>query len=149
MLCSLLLVGCNRSLKIEKQVSIDPVFQTLVNDFVADGKANGRNIVIDNLIVRFTDKLTSETLGECFMYNGGQDGNPTILINYQDWIYETPTRQKVVFYHEMGHCVLFREHNVTYLPNGYVTSIMYPYIQWDDVYLNNWVWYMWELFNGH
>jgi hypothetical protein len=144
------LAGCNTKLHIEKLVSIDPTFQSYVNDFVREGKAVGKNIVIDNLSIHFTNNLTGETLGECFSYNHGTDGTPLILINSQDWLAEIDDYKRIVMFHEMGHCVLWREHITTFNgPFGYITSIMFPYIQNDvSIYYSNWSYYMKELFYG-
>ena len=147
-LACLLLTGCNRHLEVAKIVSIEPRLQSYVSNFVQEGANVGSSIIIDNLIVRFTNKLDASTLGECWDYHDGTEGNPTIYINYNDWLTQTETRRKVVMFHELGHCVLWRGHNETYT-NGIPTSIMYPYIGSDSDYLNNWAYYMQELFHGH
>jgi hypothetical protein len=152
MLLSLLIVGCQRP--TAKIVSIDPAFQKYVDDFVADSRTVGSDIVIDNLIMQFTTQQTAETLGECQYYvddSGNVLGTPTIQIDAQDWPTESDTYRKIVIYHELGHCVLFRKHVFTgNILNNYCssTSIMFPYIQnTTNMYTENWSWYVEEMFH--
>lgn len=130
-----------------KVVRIDPAFQSLVNSFEADGSTVNFHVQINDLIVQFTDQLTSETLGECVQ---GDDATPTINIDAQDWYNETPEYQKIILYHELGHCVLDRVHVFTgtiLKGNCSATSIMYPYIEdFTNMYAENWQWYVQELF---
>ncbi len=145
----LTVVGCSHRLKLPKEVSIDQTFIDVVDDFVIESKVQKHAVVIDNLIIRFSSNLEFKTKGECWDYNRGVDGTPTILVNSQAWPYESIVRRKIMLYHELGHCVLWRDHLDTYLPSGYVTSIMYSFLQIDEVYLNNWSYYMWELFKNN
>ncbi len=144
----LLLTGCSRGLAPIKFVSIEPQFKADLAAFIDEAKGQGRSITIDNLIIRFSDKLDSEILGECMAYNQGRLGTPTILINYKDYLSQSLPKRKVILFHELGHCVLWREHTNIWLPNGIVSSIMYPYDQEDWMYLNNWNYYMQELFHN-
>jgi hypothetical protein len=143
---AIMLLGCSR--EHVKVVSIDPAFQGYVNDFVSDAATVGVHIVIDDLIVEFTNQLTSETLGECQFGNANQ--TPIIIIDAQDWPGESTTYQKVVLYHELGHCILNRQHVFTgTILQSYcsATSIMWPYIENEtNMYTENWTWYIQEMF---
>ncbi len=140
------IMSCNRRLTPAKTVSIDAAFQVYVNDFISEGQVQGRAIVIDNLLVHFAQKLSGETIGECFL---GDTINPTILIDSGSWANGSETYRKVLMFHELSHCVLLRPHIFTMNgPGGIPTSLMYPTMYDDDnLYINNWAYYMKELFN--
>jgi hypothetical protein len=138
-----LLLGCNRGLPLPApQVSIDPVLQPYVNDFVADAASVGRTIDINNLIVQFAPDLGNsslgETVGECKIqyYNGNVYGTPTILIDRPFFEGTDAWSRHTVMYHEMGHCVLFRVHRLDWISlygpdlfqHSIASSIMYPYV---------------------
>ena len=152
MIClSLLLVNCAHKLTVPDVVSIDPAFQEYVDDFKAEALNQGVDLNINNLIINFTDNLDETTLGECMDYNRGTEGNPEININRQDWLVDDSVTNKIVMFHELGHCILWRGHITNWINiNGYsiVQSIMYPDIEYDSMYVDNWTYYMQELFHG-
>lgn len=144
------LTACNQKLPFNPHYSVDSTLQQFVQEFEDAGVSVGRPIHIDNLVVRYAKpgQLEPDTLGECFMYDHGQTSTPLILINPDDWSTESVVMQRAVMFHELGHCVLWREHDETWLPSGIVKSIMYPYIQNDLDYVNNWPYYVHEMFYG-
>lgn len=143
----LLLIGCQAT-HIPKGVIIEAQLQPYVDDFIAEGKSQGKSITIDNLIAKFAH-LDEDTLGECWRYDNADDGTPKILIDIDSWEDETDVERRVLLFHELGHCVLNREHIETWDINGLiVSSIMYPYLESESMYSRNWTYYMWELFHG-
>jgi hypothetical protein len=154
---AVLLLGCNRSLTVPKIVSIDPALQSYVDAFVAAGHAAGHNIVIDNLTMHFATNSqmngnTGDAVGECMMMDEGTTGTPRVLIDSDAWVlFSEPVKQAIIF-HELGHCVLWLQHDTTeittsrwdYIPR----SIMYPYVQMTITYEEYWNYYTMELFNG-
>lgn len=80
---------------------------------------------INNLRVRFgkitqDNRPTAVVAGSCFRQTGR---SPRIVINTEIWQNITETRRKVLMFHELGHCVLFRDHI-----QGFNTSIMNPWV---------------------
>jgi hypothetical protein len=148
LLISLFLCACQRP--VRHIVDIDPAFQGYVNEFVAESINQGRPISITNLIIAFSDELGPSTIGRCFYYSSDQPNK--ILINKQDWPYESDEYRRVTLFHELGHCVLGRPHLLNgSIYNGYcsATSIMWPQIEnTTDMYSSNWDEYMHELFIG-
>ncbi len=140
-------IGCNQKLVVPKRVEIEPTLQIYVDNFLSEAKNQGKTIVIDNLLVSYSSHLKPTTLGECYMYDRGTIGNPTIHINTLGWDGKQEILKTEIMFHELGHCVLWREH-ISAWTNGIVSSIMYPFIQSPDMYTNNWDYYMGELFNG-
>jgi hypothetical protein len=147
---SLFLCSCNRRLEHKPVVDINPAFQGLVDEFVAESQHQSRPISITDLVIRFTNELTGETLGECFNYHGQQTN--MILIDVQDWPNESDEYRRIVLFHELGHCILNLEHDQTgRVQGGYCTptSIMWPYvINETNMYVENWGTYMVDLFAG-
>lgn len=147
------LVGCNQKLKVQKVYSVPAVFQEYVDGFEDEAKAVGKPIFVDNISIRFSKpgQLDDNTLGQCTDMNKGEYGTPHIEMNIDDWDDMSLTERKAVLYHELGHCVLWRDHDEGYVTeNGeyIVKSIMFPYIQDDGTYLRHWSYYMHELFYG-
>lgn len=147
LLSFILLTACNQSLHYDKAVSITADFKPYVDDFVSEGKIVGKTIVIDNLSIHFIPTLEGSVIGECWGRNYGTAGTPSILISKEYWDYANEVERHVLLFHEMGHCVLGRNHVETMQPFG-VTSIMYPYLESWTIYSNNWAYYMHELFYG-
>lgn len=144
------LVGCNQSL-IQKDLSLDPQLTPYAKEFVTTSEAYGHPLVIDNLSMHFGTNLGPDILGECWAKNKGINGTPTVLISSELWPDLSEIERKAVVFHELGHCVLWLEHDENWIRIGpdYITrSIMYPYIQPEIIYLNYWNYYMNELFNG-
>jgi hypothetical protein len=146
LLFSLSLSSCSRGPIPGKVVDIAPEFKPYVEDFIANGKNQNVSIVIDDLSIQFGAMHYSNSIGECYMHDRGTSGTPEIVINKAAWDSYSVTSREALLFHEMGHCVLWREHVSTWT-GSIVTSIMYPYIQVDSMYLNNWNYYMNELFH--
>lgn len=88
----------------------DPVIQGLVNDFVSDAAAHGRNLQVNTIIVfGDTAKISgnSEAVGDC---SPGPNGG-TIILDQTHWNLIDSWAKKMIIYHELGHCVLSRTHN--------------------------------------
>lgn len=146
--CFLFLTGCSVFKSTKKIVSIDNNLVEYVNDFVNESKLYGKPVVIDSLFVYFVPRLPGSTVALCYMTGIMGDGIPTVQIDREFWTGASQTTKEVIIFHELGHCVLFREHLDTW-NKGIATSIMYPYIESDYMYSNNWNYYMYELFHGH
>ena len=134
--------ACGSSQDITPEVSIESQFQPIVQNFVADAQTQGKPVTITNLIIQSVPSLPDEIMGECF--SGGLSP-PTIQISQEDWDVLTPDGQKVLLYHELGHCVLGRVHNYNE-NNGIPVSIMSPAYIGAAIYDYNKAEYLYELF---
>ncbi len=151
-LISLMLVGCERPGHIPI-VNIAPEAQPFVNRFVQTAHAEGIQLEITDLQINFVNDIPSDrpgttTLGECFM--GGPDSTPHIRLNRSSWVDMDELLHEALVYHELGHCILRREHDesfITDLGEGIPKSIMYPYLLDEGVYLRHHDHYLIELFN--
>jgi hypothetical protein len=60
-------------------------------------------------------------VGQCNIY---QDGNSSITIDRYYWITSTELQQEYVVFHELGHCVLLRDHRNDSDVSGSCISMM-------------------------
>jgi hypothetical protein len=117
LLILLILSGCGKGPN-----NIDPAFQPLYDNFVADANVMGVDVSGNKgITVEFAtlEQATSlgEEVGECD--NPGW-GNNTVKIDTSFWNNASSTYRFFLLYHELGHCLL---------DEGHLTdpkSIMYP-----------------------
>jgi hypothetical protein len=78
----------------------------------------------------------------------------SIMINRDAWNTLTEPTRLAIIYHELGHCVYFRDHRETLMPDTKDTpfdqvpdSLMFPYVspEWDPIYIEYWDYYREEL----
>jgi len=74
------------------------------------------------------------------------NGTPTININEATWKRLTEEDRKGLMFHELGHCVLHRNHVREVSPQGIPVSLMNPYRINTQTLVANEEWYMKELF---
>ena len=143
MLCliSSLLSSCSK----EPITSIDPALQRYVGDFLEVAKQKHVEVSFKNLIIEFGD-LEKNTYGTCSR-SVEEDALKTITIDRSRFEgLSDPLRENLIF-HELGHCVLSRNHNNSTLLNGEPTSIMNAHLLSETVYSKNSNHYLEELFN--
>lgn len=148
----ILLTGCMTRFIAPKAVSIDPELQPYINEFLIDARVNGVNVVIDDLIVKFASNLGTDILGDCYMNDRGQDGPPLVQISIDEWPTLGPYQRQSLLFHELGHCVFWYEHDQSWVttPLGdYIPkSIMFPYIEPENIMETYWNYYVIEFFTG-
>lgn len=119
LLVALLFTGCGSDItnpldpdRIEHEPKIDlGPFSSYVDAFLNDAYNNGSRVSISDLVVRFKDipkeDETKTILGRCWL---SSTESPTIDIDPEEWERLGPTSKHLLMYHEMGHCVLKRDH---------------------------------------
>lgn len=128
------------------EVSITPELQPYVTQFQQDAiDTIGTDIQIDDLRMVMQESASSTepyAIGMCTQFEGE---SPLIQISPSWWSHNLDTIQrKLLVYHELGHCVLQRMHNVNVISimmDGKIivrpVSIMYPIMGYmDDEYFN-------------
>lgn len=133
----LLLTACGPPILVA-----DPELKHYIDRFQAAAAAESAPVVSLNLYVHEVDSLPPDTLGMCEHY----PGSPEIQILASSWIIEDDTLHEILMFHELGHCVLGRGHNLNKM-DGTPVSIMYPYILDRFVYLTHRGAYIHELFH--
>ncbi len=139
-----MLSGCATVEPGRYSVAID--FEPYVMSFKYEAHKHGRPYHIKYLDVRFgaTDEIR-DVVGTCTI--GGS--TPQIVINEEYWMSATNATREILMYHELGHCVLYRQHsNATSVVNGEIipASVMNDFVI-DDWYYDRYrEYYMGELF---
>ena len=141
------LTACNRHGELPRQLYVDPSLKPYVQMFMSEADNQGMSLHIDNLIVIFVDLNSATIEAQCESFNNGTVGTPTISVLRSKWDRKSEISKQMIMFHELGHCVLFRQHNNAYTQYGYVYSIMYYMLQSDTAYVRNWTHYMYELFH--
>lgn len=104
---------------------IDPEFQPYVNKFIAEAALRGDTIDIDQSglsIIFEDDGSTNDYAGVC--RNRFGLGSNEIGIERGFWDDSAETIKEWVLFHELGHCVLGRDHDNEKFENGMWKSLM-------------------------
>ncbi len=106
-------------------VDIHPDFIHLVDSFSLEAARHGRNIRIDNLILRYDPQLESDLCGQCNSLAGTSSTlQKEVHIATNNHCWEHPQELEALIFHELGHCLLGRSHISDTLPNGDPKSLM-------------------------
>lgn len=118
---------------------IDPEILPYVQRFE---QAYGR---VARVNVRFMVSGLGTRSGTCYRYIDAQV-IPDVFLNKEHWLFYTDLGKEELVFHELGHCVLHRDHIATW-NKGIPDSIMYPYTFGDEYYyMFNREYYINELF---
>lgn len=151
---SFFITNCGLVMNHEELASVDPSVQPFVDRFNAYSAAHGREpisdlvVVLDGTMKPFEDNGTI-TLGLC--YFGTQTTSPKIKINPNFWERASLSAKEELIFHELGHCILGRDHTSTQVvaADAAITipvSIMHPYHLGRDIFEGNYNQYISELF---
>lgn len=92
--------------------------------------------------------LPGTRVGVCTMYS---DGNWEITVDREYWNTASKESRIGLIFHELGHCILHRQHEEQYVVtqnNDQIPkSLMYPYNFYDIEYSDFWDYYSKELFS--
>jgi len=116
---TILLISCtsNQSAEIENEI--------LVHFSTFESEAITRGVEIDLLelhVSAFVEEIESEkVVGQCSAYS---DGSKEIVFDEDYWNNSNMNEREYLVFHELGHCVLNREHRNDKDNNGNCISIM-------------------------
>ena len=116
----------------KKKESVIPAeVEEYVSSFFNDARDNGLNIYLSDYDLTIAFSELEDAAGTC------NSSNNTIYIDSSEW-YErmTETNRKWLIYHELGHCILEREHAVGAFENGECKSIMNSHISNSECFTN-------------
>lgn len=119
-------------------------FQSYVSDFEAKALSQGKQIQINDLVMKFADMTTTTEAGNCDMVEGE---TPVITINQEDWNAMNEGARTALIFHELGHCILRRVHNPAITDAGLPASVMNPYTLDGSIFLTYEDYYVQELFS--
>lgn len=102
---------------------IESELLTYFEDFELEAEARGVNIEISKVdISGYIQNIeTRGTLGQCKTYS---DGSQEVIIDEQYWNRISSSEKEYLVFHELGHCLLDKEHNDTKDSAGNCISIM-------------------------
>jgi len=115
----------------KKEPVIPAEVEEYVSSFFNDARDNGLNIYLDDydLTIEFSELEDAD--GVC------NSSNNTIHIDSSEWHERmTETNRKWLIYHELGHCILEREHDSGVFENGECKSIMHSHISNSECFTN-------------
>ncbi|MFI5131959.1 MAG: hypothetical protein ACHQFX_18280 [Chitinophagales bacterium] len=120
--CIFLSLGCQKNNDFVYDVPQE--FEPYVKRFITEAAARGHQISINNLIIKY--ELSSTPF--CATSNVITSGNDVQkIISIQSLIcWQNDVQLETIIFHELGHCILGREHETSLMPKGDPKSIMYP-----------------------
>lgn len=127
LLLALALTACEKN----KIYNVDPAIQPYVDRFTRASNEVDHPIVVDNLVANIKTLSNPQWAGQCDINNE----TPTVSLSAAWWpTFNDSMREQLVF-HELGHCVLGRQHNNDVDQYGVPVSIMYGQMSWESIYL--------------
>jgi hypothetical protein len=120
-----LFLGCKKDPRQATPVYYVPAeFEPLVSRFVQEAAQRGRPLSITNLIIKYDSTVSAAYCAVCNTLSADPAVQKIISVNPKVQCYRNAKEQEVLFFHELGHCVLNRPHNNQSMPNGDPKSIM-------------------------
>jgi hypothetical protein len=115
----LFFISCHKG----KSQEIESALLIHFTNFEAEAVAHGLDIDIFSLDINgyIQNIETRGTLGQCKSYS---DGSQQIVVDEQYWNRISNSEREYLVFHELGHCILEREHNDERDENGNCISIM-------------------------
>jgi hypothetical protein len=88
----------------------DPAFAEIIKDFEETGKVKlqNPNFTIGDVPVNFGNTENDDFVGVCFTY---PDNSKEVIVKKQWWDNASLALRRTLINHELGHCVLNREHH--------------------------------------
>jgi hypothetical protein len=139
LLLTTFLAGCGR----ERQIS---GFESYVSDFEQASQSVGKPTTVGSIVIDY-DPFTATDLvdlGQCEW--GNLFHSPHIRINKEQWNRLGETARRILLFHELGHCVLNRDHRTDLRSDQSPASIMFPSLLRSSTYENSRDYYWQELF---
>jgi len=122
----MLVLGCNK----DKGSASAPVykvpseFQPIVDSFIHEAALRGKTIVINNLIIQYDSTMNDLYCALANTTSLDPSIQKIISVNPRVHCYTNEQEKEVLYFHELGHCILGRSHDSRLLPNGDPRSIM-------------------------
>ena len=120
-------------------------FESYVSSFEAAASSQGRSLKIEDLTIEFGTPASASADATCFQGTGV----PRIVVDKAKWDAMPEGKRTALLFHEMGHCVLEREHKPgNGRANACPDSVMNPYTLSDFCFSKLRDEYLVELFHG-
>lgn len=99
-------------------------FEPIVQRFISEATARGHPVTINNLIIKY-DLSNTSFCATSNVITSGNDVQKIISIKSLT-CWQNDVQLETIIFHELGHCILGRAHDMTLMPKGDPKSIMYP-----------------------
>lgn len=126
-------------LNLASYAQIAPDFQSYYNNFIADAQAKGVDLS-DRYPVSIEFSKLSLKGASAISYISHYHQTSNIKVDASNWMDASITKRKMIIYHELGHCLLFRPHCT------HTLSLMNDPLISEEVYVSNEVAILEELF---
>lgn len=138
----LLIVSCGSSPTPSKDNNaIEADFKPYYDEFIEDLNIRNRRVSYGNIAIKFDAMRSPGNVGEChYLYP-----KHTVKINKKFWDNSSDAIKKIIIYHELGHCMLYKGHNSELNSINQPISIMHPEGLYGSVFLRDEVQYINEL----
>lgn len=135
---SLVWTACGRKIRITGE------FEPYVEKFESESSRFDQAVAVEEVIIELGTLETSKN-GVCILKSNEP---PKIIIQYSFWKSASQESKEVLLFHELGHCILKREHKEGVHPTSFrPVSIMRSEIVSAQDFLENYDEYLGELFN--
>lgn len=125
----LLALGCQRQPEPEPaQYSVPAEVEPYVRAFREAAARRGQPVPSDNLIVTFGATQAAGACGQCTR-QAGRTPRIVLSTDRECWQAASAFERECLVFHELGHCLLNREHLSRRFPKGQYVSLMNP----DDI----------------
>ncbi|HEV7347861.1 hypothetical protein [Telluribacter sp.] len=125
--CLLLLMACSGDDPLEPTVyDVPKAVEKYVQSFVEEGQKRGINIELENLIVeiRTTGTTSGDECGSCTRAGTNGQRKITLVESGLCWKSTIEQNREALVFHELGHCLLQRNHRDDLLTGGAPASLM-------------------------
>lgn len=137
----LLLTACGKASEEVNKLRLEYVEEELkpyVISFYLEGLKRNKEVNVEGIkasVKTVTNKYGERVVGVCFM------GQKSLEVDKEYWSYASYNEKENLMFHELGHCLLLRNHSESY------NSIMYSTMLSSNFYEDNRVQLLNELFN--
>ena len=120
--CLIIIPGCGKKNGFVYDVPAE--FDPVVKKFISEAKARGINITINNLIIKRDSALSFSFCGMSNTISAVNDVQKIISIAVP-YCWQNDVQLETLIFHELGHCILGRQHDNSLMPKGDPKTIMY------------------------
>jgi len=126
LIACIIIAGCQKKNNFSPVYKVPAEFESYVKSFTTEAQARGHYINLNNLIIQYDSSLSLQYCAKSNVISSQIDVQKIISLNAWLKCWQNDTQLETLIFHELGHCILGREHAVSLLPKGDPKTIMYP-----------------------
>ncbi|SFE60721.1 hypothetical protein [Spirosoma endophyticum] len=122
------LIGCQRDSDSQPepvQYIVPAEVEPFIQVFRDEAQKRNNAVSTTNLIITFGTTQSGDVCGQCLLQSGK---TPRITLNNDAFCWQQASQyeRECLIFHELGHCLLKREHKINRFPHGAFVSLMNP-----------------------